>query len=312
MSTEAAQVLAQAVQTIQNNNQPTNGAATSPSNTSNGASTNSPANGASTTPANDPQVSSKLEILARREQAALQSERAAAARIKEFEQREAKLKEFESIKETNPKRALELLGLNYDEITKIQLLDGEVPPEVKVKKLEEKLNGFEETQKQKEQAQAEEAKKAAQQAEEKAVSDFKTDINQYLTDNSARYELIQFEGQQNLVFEVIDEHYSRTIDPQTGVGKVLTKAEAADKVEAWLEQKYDKSRSLSKVKALMNLRREAPKEAAKPEVKTSQPPKTLTNNLSATQTKPRTTPITDEERIQKAIAYARGLRTQRT
>ncbi len=255
----------------------------------------------------DPQISSKLETLARREQAALHAERAASARLKDIETREAKLKEFESVREGKPLDALKMLGYDYDQITKAKLLDGEVPPEVQVKKLEDKLNSFQETQKQKEQAEAEQAKKSAEAQEAKAVSDFKADIKQYLSDNSNRYELIQFEGQEDLVFEVIDEHYTRTLDPQTGIGKVMTKAEAADKVELWLEQKYEKSRSLKKVTALLGLRPEAPKPAEK-QVTQRQPPRTLNNQLSASPTTPRKSPVTDDERIQRAIAYAKGLR----
>lgn len=308
MSTEAAKVLEQAIQTINNNNQATNVPANKPHPTTSNPPPVSTAAPTAVDPSKDPQISSKLEVLARREQAALQAERSAAAKAKELEAREAKIKEFESLKETNPLKALELLGLNYDDMTKIKLLDGELPPEVKVKKVEERLNSFEDAQKQREQDQATQAKKDAEAAEVKAIGDFKSDINQFLSDNSARYELIQFEGQQDLVFEVIDEHYNRTIDPATGIGKVMTKAEASDKVEQWLEQKYDKSRNLKKVSALLGLRQEAPKPTAVKPDTNRQPPKTLTNNISASQSKPRTTPVSDEERIQRAIAYAKGLR----
>ncbi len=255
----------------------------------------------------DPQVSSKLETLARREQAALNAERAAASKVKEIEAREAKVKEFELLKDGKPLDALKMLGYDYDQITKAKLLDGEVPPEVQIQKLQERLDKYESSQTQKEKEEAERATQSAKAAEAKAVSDFKSQIGQYLSDNADRYELINFEGEQDLVYEVIDEHYNRTIDPATGVGKVMTKAEAADKVELYLEQKYEKSRDLKKVSALLNLRREAPKVAAKPEIQ-RQPPRTLNNQLSASQAKPRTSPVTDEERVQRAIAYAKALR----
>lgn len=294
MSTEAAQILELNV----------------PSANPPAAKTEAPAPGAGVTatpPAATEQVSSKLEVLARREQAALHAERLAAQREKDIETRESRIKEFESIKSTNPKKALEMLGLSYDELTKIQLLDGEIPPEVQIKKVKEELDSLKSSQELKEKEQAESAKRDAEEREQKAVSGFKTDIKQFLSDNATRYELIAFEGQENLVYEVIDAHYNRTIDPQSGVGKVMTKAEAADKVELWLEQKYEKSRSLKKVIALHGLRPEAPKVNAAKQETNRQPPRTLTNQLSASPEKPRTSPITDEERVQKAIAYARTL-----
>ncbi len=268
----------------------------------------------------DDKVASKIEVLIRREQMARQRELAAQqkeadleAKLKAFEDRFKKVDEFESIKTKNPLQALEKLGLTYEDLTKIQLSDGEVPPDVQIKKIEEKFSQFETAREQEKAQQAETAKKAAADREEQAISSFKGEIGTYLDDNKARYELISFESQQDLVFQVIDEHYRRTIDPETGVGKVMKIEEAADKVEQFLEEKEIKRRSVSKVKALWSaVPKDAIKDAAKQINKPVQQPRTLTNNLSANQTARKSTaPITDQERVQRAIAYARekGLAT---
>lgn len=252
--------------------------------------------------------SNKIEVLIRREREAVARERALKDKEAEIEAKLVKYNDFDGAK-TNPKKALELLGMSYDELTQSLLNDGSIPPEVQIRKVDEKIEALRKSQEEDKQRQADDNKRRQDESEKAAVFSFKKDITTYLTDNKVRYELIDFEGQQELVFDVIDEHYNRTLDPETGVGKVMSVAEAADKVEEFLEQKYHKSRNVSKVKALWEAVPKAPiKEAAKQELQQQrQPPRTLTNNLSATQM-PRAKVLTDEERVQKAIAYAQSLR----
>lgn len=256
-------------------------------------------------------ISSKLELLIRREQAAVARERAAKEKELELEEKLKRIEEFESSK-GNSKKALELLGLNYDELTKSMLSDGNIPPEVQIKKMDEKFNRFVEEQKRAELQREEDAKRAAAEREGRAIDNFKTEINTYLKDNAAKYELIHFEGQEDLVYEVIDEHYKRTLDEKTGIGKVMSIEEAAEKVEQHLTDKYDKSRNINKVKQLWAAGPKAVQSAIEQIKKAQQQPqqKTLTNQAAASQQKPRTKPLTDEERVQRAIAYARGLRPQ--
>lgn len=266
----------------------------------------------------DEKVSPKLEILIRREQQAVARERQAKqieadlqARLRTLEEREARVREFESAK-GNSKKALELLGLNYDELTKAQLLDGEIPPEVQIKKIEEKFEAFKSEKEKEEQRRQEQEALKQREAEARAISDFKSQINTYLSDNAARYEFIAFEGAQELVFDVIDEHYNRTLNQETGIGKVMSLEEAADKVEEYLEGKYNKAKELSKTKALWGSIPKVPlQEAAKQQTNIKPQQKTLTNQLSAkVQTPTVNRMLTDEERVQKAIAYAKGLRPQ--
>lgn len=260
----------------------------------------------------DERVSGRMEMLIKREQQALHRERAA----KEYEQKlQDKLKlidEFEQAKGGNSKKALELLGLSYDQLTQSVLKDGEIPAEVGLKKIEDRLNKFEMTLEEKEKKQEQDRRQYAEQQVENAKKNFQTEIGTYLSDNKDRYELIQYDGLENLVYDVIDEHYNRTLNPETGIGKVMSIKEAADKVEEHLEKKYLKSRELTKVKALWGAIPKATQEQLAKQNQTQNkvqtPPRTLTNNLSASPVIPRKTPLTDEERIQKAIAYAKTLR----
>lgn len=285
-----------------------------------GASTDALAPPASTPAKADDKVSSRIEVLIKREQAARQREEAAKQRELELQAKLQRIEEFESAK-GNSKKALELLGLNYDELTQSMLKDGEIPPEVQIKKVEDKFEAYRREQEAEAGRRAEDAKQAAVAQEQKAIENFKSEINTYLGDNNSRYELIKFEDQSELVFDVIDAHYNRTLqahvkeltelgeDASRAVGKVMSIAEAADKVEQHLEQKYNKSRELKKVQTLWNaVPKEIQSKAVQQTKASSQKPQTLTNQLASTPTPPRATPISDEERVQRAIAYAKGLR----
>lgn len=264
----------------------------------------------------DSRVSSKMELLIRREQQALRLEQRARqreaeldAKAKAFEEREARMKEFDSVKTGNSKKALDLLGMNYDQLTQSVLKDGEIPPEVQIKRLEEKLEQYQSSLSKRDEEAKLQAQAMNQRQEQKAISDFKDEIGSYVKENSGRYEYTIYENAEEQIFKEIDEHYGKTIDPDTGVGVVMSMKEAADKIEEKLEQKYIKARELKKTQAYM-----AAAQARKSsfgqsrELRPQTPPRTLTNQMTATPQPKRTHPLTDEERKQKAIAYARGLR----
>ena len=262
----------------------------------------------------DDKISPKLAMLLKREKMAVEREQKAKgyeseweSKRKELEAREAKIREFESLKQTQPLKALELLGLSYEDLTSIKLADGSMPPEIHIKRLEEKLEQEIRTRETLRLQQEDDKIRAQKAKEDEITQGFKTEITDFLSQNSEKYELIQFEGAQELVYEVINEHYERTIDAQTGIGEILKFPEAADKVEKHLERKYNKVGGLKKISALLAAQ-QGNKEQQKPQYN-GQQPKTLTNQMASTPSKPRRSPLTDEERIQKAIAYARGLRT---
>ncbi len=236
-------------------------------------------------PESQDRVSPKFELLVKRESSLRQQTEALRAKEAEITQAMERIKEFESAK-GNSKKALELLGLNYDELTQSLLKDGEIPPEVKLREFETKLETMERERLAEKEREAQDQKRMQEANESKAITDFKSEINQYVSDNAARYEYIKFEEQEELVFDVIDEHYKRTMDHETGIGKVMNIAEAADKVEKHLEEKDLARKKLSKAQALWgSLPQGLAKQLTKPEVNKSQPPKTLTNNLTASTSK---------------------------
>lgn len=251
----------------------------------------------------DPKLASRLEIILRREREANAKEKQARDLEASIQDKLKLIERFELAKKGNSKEALELLGLNYDQLSQSILQDGSIPPEVKIKELEGKIGDLDKQRQLDIERQEQDKKSLQAQAETKAIEGFKTEIGTYLSDNKARYELIDFEAQQELVFDVIDTHYTRTLDPETGIGKVMSIKEAADKVEEFLEKKEIKRKELGKVKTLWGA---IPKGAQDQLVKQqsnqfTQKPRTLTNEMSANaQTKPVRPP--EDQRVKGILA----------
>ena len=272
-----------------------------------------PATGGAAPAKSEERVSSKLSLLVKREKEALAREQSAKtaeerlqAREDALKAREAKVEEFEKLRETNPTKALELLGLSYQQLTDIMLNDGKVTPDVQVKKVEAKVDDFLKSQADRDREAAEREKTRASAQEQQALEEHQEEINAYIEANASKYEFIRFEGAQKSIQAVIDEHYNRTIDPKTGLGKIMSVAEASDRVEAYLEKRQEKRAALEKVKTKVS----PPAPPAKPQLPIGQkPPTTLTNGMSAP-AKPVGRLLTDEERKARAIAYAMGLRPQ--
>lgn len=284
-------------------------------------------------PNKDEKISSRLEMLIRREQQALARERIAkaaeqeSARLRsELESERERISKFNSIK-NNPKLALEELGLTYDELTKAILSDGELPPEVELKKIRGEIDNLKQSrEEERKQAQAAEVARA-EAMEAKAVSDFKVEINSYVKENPDRYELINFDERFDEVYELIDAHYARTLqesireleskgeDTSQAQGKVMKIAEAADKIEAYYEKREQEKRKLAKLQTIWGAvpkesLMKAVNEARGQESKKPSSPKTLTNNLSATHQSPRPRPKTDDERVAEALANWRATRSR--
>lgn len=271
-------------------------------------------------PIKDERLTGKLDLLLKREGFLVERDKDIKrresdlqAKVQELEAKLARVNEFESAK-GNSKKALELLGLDYNQLTESILKDGEIPPSVEIQKLRDEFyehrKAQEESSRLNQEREAQDAKQKEEAALAKRDQEFREEIVSLLKKDPERYQYTLFEQQEDLVYELIDEHYRRTLDEATGKGEIMLTEKAADLVEKHLEDKYNKAKDLSKTKALWG---NVPKEAQQKIVEQhkrqiGQPPKTLTNQLSATPSQPKPKVITDEERVQKAIAYAKGLR----
>jgi len=251
-------------------------------------------------------ISSKMEILLRRERAAVDAETRAKAKEAEIEARYAKLTEFESIKKDKPLDALKLLDIDYNDLSQVVLNDGNVPAEVLVKRLEDKIKNLEESLTQKEQSRAEEAKASAQKQADQAVNNFKKQITQYLEGNKDKYELMHFEGvDSSRLYQMIEDHWNETVD-ENGMGKIMPIEEAAQLLEKQLEEKYIKARDIPKFNSLFQATKGSAGQQMIKQMQEQQKAsglKTLTNNQAPS---PERKSLTDEDRIKNAINMAKS------
>lgn len=252
-------------------------------------------------PANTP-ISSKFSALAKKEKGILakmeaykSQESNVASREAQLAAREAKLSEFESLR-SNPMKALESLGLDYNQITQYMLNNGEKPVELQLKDVMSEVEHMKQLQADSKAQAKKEQEDAMKVQEAEVIESFKTEISSFLKTNVEKYELIQGFKQESLVFDTIEEYY-------TANNKVLSITEASDMVEKYLEQEAEKALSFNKIKAKAN-----PQPAVKVEDKAStawgklqQPSKTLTNQQT---TKPQV--LSEQERINRAMARLRG------
>lgn len=190
--------------------------------------------------------SPKFAALSRREKMLRDKEKEFEARRMEFEEKskgsQAELQTLEQLKKENPLKWLEKQGVDFANVAKIYLNDGAIPEDVHAQKLQARIDELEQKLEGKFksiESQEEEARKAQEEA---ALSQFKSDINQFVQSNAGDYELINELGQSDLVFEVVAATWERS-----GGKKLLTNKEAADLVESHL---LENAKKLTKLKKL--------------------------------------------------------------
>jgi len=98
---------------------------------------------------------------------------------------------------------------------------------------------------------------------------FKNEINEYVDSNLEKYELIKANEANELVYDVIEEHYNDS-------GRILDIEEAAQAVENYLEEEAEKLLKLGKLRSKFNL-----KDDVEQEESPRQSQVTLSNAMSA-------------------------------
>lgn len=260
-------------------------------------------------PAAVDEVSSKFAALSKKEKLILKKQQEIQAKEKDIQEKYSKYQEFESLKgsaRSNPLKALESLGLSYDEITDYILNDSKPTVSSEVKTVQDELAQFKK--------QLEEEKESVKRREEEerekqyssAITTFKAEITDFITENSTEYELIGAYNQSELVYNTIEEAYNRSLEE--GTPKILSIKEAASMVEKYLEEEVSKVLSLNKVKSRFAPKVEeapTPKEEPKFMPSSSASPKTLNNQI--TSSAPSMLPAkTETDRLRRAMAKLSG------
>lgn len=191
----------------------------------------------------------------------------------------------------DPLGTLKEMNLSYDKLTELALNDGKLDSETALsikmedmtsemdKKYSEKIKALEDQL-------AERDQKEASAREQKAVNEYKGKIESHITENAADFELISAYQANDLVFDVIEEHYNET-------SRVLDISDACKAVEAHLLSEYRKLDSIEKLKA---------KQETKPIFES---PTTLSNAQSAEAPKLSDRKVTNEESKSQAAKLLR-------
>ena len=147
---------------------------------------------------------------------------------------------------SNPLKALEELGLDYDKLTELALNDGRLTPDMQMKLMREELendykdkfNSLEERLNAKEKMEEEAKYDAVKQG-------FVGEIESFINENQSDFEYVAHNEATDVVYDVIEEHYNET-------GRILDIKEAVEAVESYLEEEAEKLLNLGKVKNRLN------------------------------------------------------------
>jgi hypothetical protein len=210
------------------------------------------------------QFASKFAALSRKEKALRDREAEYESKFEEMERRLAEYEtqsqepevDWEQLLRRDPLRALEEAGLGYDKLTELALNDGKLTPDMQMSAMREeierdykrKFEDLEERLVAKEEAEAEEYYNSVQE-------NFQHEIGSFINENNETYELINASEANELVYDVIEEHYNET-------GRILDLKDAADAVESYLEEEAGKLMKLKKLSGRLDYN---PEELFEPE-----------------------------------------------
>ena len=198
---------------------------------------------------------SKFAALSRKEKALRDREAEYEARFEDMQHRLAEYEnqssepdvDWESMLRNDPLGALEEVGLGYDKLTELALNDGKLTPDMQLAAMREEM----ESEYRRKFEDLENRLTEKEQAEENAYYDsvqnnFQEEIGSFVAQNPEKYELIEASNANDLVFDVIEEHYNET-------GSILDIEEAADAVEDYLEQEANKFMKLRKISSRLGV-----------------------------------------------------------
>ena len=201
----------------------------------------------------DKKVGSRFAALSRKEREVLNAQKANKAQSDVLAKREAELKALEakfSKKPTTPIEALEAAGFTYEQATAFMLNGKETPIDQRVADLQKRLDDAEAARAKEAQDRLENERQSAQTAKEQSMQQWRDSVAEECKKNE-KFEYLNWAGRYDLVTSVIEEHYNLTSDQ--GEPKIMSTEEAAEKVEAWLEQQtaaeFEKLAALKKWQA---------------------------------------------------------------
>lgn len=253
-------------------------------------------------PQEDENLAKRFEALARKEKNLVTMRQRLKAMETEIKEKQKTLSDFESLKKLsreNPEEFLKRFDTDYQSLTDFYLNRETPTADTQVKLVREEIENLKKAQEEFKRQQMEEQAKKAKAEEEAMIEAFQEEISDFLSSHADDYELtLSSDTNQALVFDTIQEVYNQT-------GKILSKKEAADRVEEYLEEQLLSLKALKKFKLKFGLQDE-PKEGE--EIKSvAQDSKTLSNLTPSSSVPSNLPPQTEADRLKRALAKLNGI-----
>lgn len=199
-----------------------------------------------------------------------------------------------------PIEALMAEGYSYEDAANFVMNDNRETPEMKLKQFETKLEKMEREAAEREEAKLTTAKQESEAQAAKAIDYFKGTIANFMTENAETYELMamNLEPQEAIdhVYELISDNFEAT--KAEGKPVILSPKEAAEMIEAYLEERIEKSLTTKKLQSKLKPT-DAPTKESAVDAFTS---KTLSNSVSSSSGTAKQPAKDDNDRIQRALA----------
>lgn len=203
-----------------------------------------------------PQVAKSDEFVkkAQQEREMWQKQKAIKTREAEITAREARIKEYESrfqnYEQTkqqarlNPIEYLKQAGLTPEDLVQYQLNNGSPTPDLQFQQLKAELEETKRSLQERDERQTKEAQEQNQRAAQEARDSFFAETKEYIASKPEEYELINKWDASDYVTGAIEEHWRLGYEKWEQEGKpndpklkpkVLSKEEASELTEKWLE-----------------------------------------------------------------------------
>lgn len=253
---------------------------------------------------------SRFAALSRREKQLVEKERRLKELEAQYKNQESVTKSWEEKKQLfkqNPDAIFEEIGMTFDELINKKLgleqpAEEENTPDAIYKKLKADLQAeLEAKEKAKEEAEQKRRQELEEQENAQVIESFKSEMVDAIKKNADKYELINYQGNYDLVFDVIQQYFDEH-------DEILPIEQAADHVESYLESLVEGATKLKKIQSKLAPKAEAPQpalSAAKTEPAQDQMPKTLSNALASQSSSVSSESLNLEESKRRAAALLR-------
>jgi hypothetical protein len=185
----------------------------------------------------------------------------------------------------DPLGTLKELGLSYDQLTNLALNDGKLTIDMQMDLMRQDIES--KHSKELESIRKELQERDRRSEEEKyneTVQNFQNELADFVNDND-KYELIRANDAVDVVYQVIEEHYNNT-------GRIISKEEASDQVETYLEAELEKMLNLNKIKSKFSTQAES----QQAQVQSTEPKQTFQTQKAPTLSNTHSTTVSNTRR----------------